>query len=72
MGRVYVPSLNFTFEEKVMSLCTKIDFIIFWLSFLLSQLAQKNTTNRIMLIQGLIIIRSERNTFIIPNQNKRI
>ena len=23
-----MPSLNFTFEEEVMSLCTKIDFII--------------------------------------------
>ena len=31
-----MPSLNFTFEEKVMSLCTKIDFIILWLSLLLS------------------------------------
>ena len=36
MGRIYVPSLNFTFEEEVMSLCTKIDFIILWLSLLLS------------------------------------
>ena len=31
-----MPSLNFTFEEEVMSLCTKIDFIILWLSLLLS------------------------------------
>ena len=34
-------------------------------------LAQETTTNRIILIQGLIIIRSKRNTFIIRNQNKR-
>ena len=31
-----MPSLKFTFEEKVMSLCTKIDFIILWVSLLLS------------------------------------
>ena len=31
-----MPSLNFTFEEEVMSLCTKIDFITLWLSLLLS------------------------------------
>ena len=27
-----MPSLNFTFEEEVISLCTKIDFITLWLS----------------------------------------
>ena len=31
-----MSSLNFTFEEEVMSLCTKIDFITLWLSLLLS------------------------------------
>ena len=31
-----MPSLNFTFEEEVMSPCTKIDFITLWLSLLLS------------------------------------
>ena len=34
-------------------------------------LAQKTTTNRIISSQGIVIIRSRRNTFIIPNQNKR-
>jgi len=33
-------------------------------------LAQKTTTNRIISSQGLIIIRSRRNTFIIRNENK--
>jgi len=33
--------------------------------------AQKTTTNRIISSQGLIIIQSRRNTFIICNQNKR-
>ena len=28
-----MPSLNFKFEEKVMSLCTKIDFINFVVVF---------------------------------------
>ena len=34
-------------------------------------LAQKTNTNRIISSQGLIIIRSRRNAFIIRNQNKR-
>ena len=34
-------------------------------------LDQTTTTNRIILSQALIIIRSKRNTFIIRNQNKR-
>ena len=34
-------------------------------------LDQMTTTNRIILSQALIIIRSKRNTFIIRNQNKR-
>ena len=37
----------------------------------LDWLAQKTTTNRIISSQGLIIIRSKRNTFIIHNQNRR-
>ena len=30
-----MPSLNFTFEEEVMSLCTKIDFITLWFYYFL-------------------------------------